>query len=142
MSLKQTITVGAMAVAVTASVLATAPVAAAQAAPNNCPNAKLCVYEDNDYEGGILILDVPLKNHVGHPAASDFKINDFAGMRFSNGHPVNDNISSVANKTKVDIRFFQNAGFGGEQFQLPAGEFFSTVGLQNDSFSSVGSISH
>ncbi|WP_157495732.1 peptidase inhibitor family I36 protein [Kutzneria sp. 744] len=66
----------------------------------------------------------------------------FGGPRFSNGHAVNDNVSSVANKTPVDLRFFKDAGFSGEQFQLPSGEFFSAVGKQNDSFGSVGSISH
>ena len=152
MRVQRVLTVGAIAVGIAASALAAAPAASAKAAPTDCPNTKLCVYESNDYEGGILVIDVPTRIVVRGSSGSgqlrevrtvsDFKVNDLSGRRFNNGHPVNDNISSVANKTAVDLRFFKNANLSGEQFQLPHGEFFSTVGLQNDSFSSVESRSH
>ncbi len=119
-------TVGAVALGVVTSLFAVAPAASAQAAPNNCPNNAICLYEDQDFEGGILEL-----------STVNLPVHDLSAFRFSNGHPVNDKTSSVANKTKIPIGFFRDAGCKGNEFPLPGGEFFSFLGGQNDSFTAI-----
>ena len=126
MRIRRVLTAGTAAAGIMTSLLAGAPVASAQPAPDNCPGNSFCLYENNDYEGSILVL-----------STLNLPVKDLSGFRFRNGHPVNDNTSSVANKTNIPLTFFRDAHCKGESFSLPGGRPFSTVGLQNDSFTSI-----
>lgn len=147
MSIRRVLTVGLAAVGLAASALAAAPAASAQPHPSNCPTGDvLCLYENNDYEDGILVLSVPVRARTtpgtrdGIQIFSDFSVPDFTGMKFTNGHSVQDAVSSVANNSRIHLQCYSNRSFGGEPFDLKANFPFSTVGVHNDSFSSCQSV--
>ncbi|MEV6611622.1 hypothetical protein [Kutzneria sp. NPDC051319] len=118
----------------------------------NCPTGDcLWLHESNDYGGGIAIIDAPTRSTGFHGGpACPFRHQDRQRLqdRQLQRAPIQQRARGQrqrqlgSEQDPVDPRFFKDAGFSGEQFQLPSGEFFSTVGKQNDSFSSVGSISH
>jgi hypothetical protein len=138
--------VGAAAVGLAASAIAAAPSAAAQPSPSNCTRGDfLCLYENNDYEGGVLVLSVRVGarlipgSRTDTELFSDFAVPDFTGLRFNNGHSVQDAVSSVANNSRIHITCYRDRQYGGETFGLKPNFPWSTVGKQNDGFSSCRS---
>lgn len=100
----------------------------------------LCVYADNNYGGAMRVFNV--QAHCGDgdapgtncAPASSFRIDHLCDIGWG------DRISSVANHSSVRIDFYRDGNEGGPSFFLAPGWEFDTVGLNNDSFSSVRSL--
>lgn len=113
------------------------PGVAAQASSGQCHKGEICVWEDAGFGRGFAYWGATT-------------VPNYAGLKFDNGDPMNDHVSSLWNRTTHTVYFYPNSNYsGGYDLSVPSGVSHSNLsadgtrdGLKyNDAFSSqlVGS---
>lgn len=101
--------------AIAGGTLASAP--SASAAPGDCPDHYVCIFQHANYEGRWI------GNLQGHdrPNVGDY---------------MNDRASSIINNTNYWIRFYEHAGYGGASFSMAGRTQIPRLADWSDSISS------
>ena len=100
--------------------------AAFAADSHGCPADRICVWKDASYNGPRVVFA---------PGTDDPDFATQAPTNFSDGTPLNDNISSIDNNTGVTVQFYTDASFQG--VDAPFGSHVAHATLYwNDAFSS------
>ncbi|WUI52326.1 peptidase inhibitor family I36 protein [Streptomyces sp. NBC_00414] len=106
-----------------ASALTFAPSASAAV---HCPEQAVCVYRDANFAGSM--YSFPANNYVTLSKTEH---------KFSDGTPVNDNISSVVNNTTFTFAFYTDHSYGGSLADVLAPRRWTSQVAMNDRISSM-----
>jgi hypothetical protein len=77
---------------------------AAQASRSQCPEGNLCAWEGPDFTGGIFVH--PPLSSIGNFDAFTVDGRFVEARTYDNGHPLNDSISSLWNRTGLFASFY------------------------------------